>query len=92
MKKINVLAITAMLIGGGFALNANAKNQAANERFGQDQNGVWHKISDLSPGSYSCEGMGICSAEYTSDPRSPGANPEELRVPNTAIDGALLVD
>lgn len=40
LRKINVLAITAMLIGGGFALNANAKkNQAANERFGQDQNG-----------------------------------------------------
>lgn len=92
LSKINVFGLAGMLACGSllFLVNDNANASVQNERYGQDQNGEWHKMSELDPSEYSCEDTGICSAEYTADP-SQSADPESLRVPGTTINGALFV-
>jgi|GEM_PF-6905472 len=90
---MNVFGVIGMLVCGGvlFAVNSQAEVTRQNERYGQDQNGQWHKMSDLAPGEYTCEGEGICSSEFTADP-SESDDPESLRVPDTNQNGALTVN
>lgn len=92
IKKINVLAVMAMLVAGGMAFAANKTAQFTNDYFGQDESGVWHRMSDLEPGEYTCEDTGICYAEYSADPSLPNADPEQLRIPNTSVIGTLKLN
>lgn len=52
LKKINVLAITAMLIGGGFAFATKKEANENSQLFRKDANGEWS--IPVMPGTYDC--------------------------------------
>lgn len=94
MKQIKLkLAVLAVIIGTGLAIASSPVFESnANKSYGQAADGTWYDLDNLPPNmAVTCPGSGICHAEYTSDPSAPGADPDQLRVDNTAVDGTFTL-
>lgn len=92
-KKINWFGVIALIATSTVVFAGSNASKRQGDRWGQDAQGNWHNVTNADPSAYQCNGNGICTAEYTSDPSAPGADPDALRIPETVTNGTFsLVD